>query len=86
MIDVEVMGESVVGVICDDHGWCDSRTAHDARSRRESIVNATAIDMNRRGVNFQPGQSWSPYGGVRNRTSRADRERQKPLRAKAKKS
>jgi hypothetical protein len=56
MTDVHVVGvEEPIGVLC-SHGMCASDATHEATLRREAVVRESAMEMNRRGVDFQPGQ------------------------------
>lgn len=57
--------------------WCrrpvhpNRLLSHTAAHKRARTVWETSMDMNRRGVNFQPGQDWvAPGNGAPRRTRR----------------
>lgn len=70
-VDTEI--ESEVGFICEQHGWCPHAVAHVLAVVRAHTVMEHAFDSNQRGINFQPGQTWtaihSPRRRARRRTS-----------------
>ena len=53
----------------------DSRArSHAAMHKRERVVHDARMEMNGRGVDFQPGQQWiAPQGGRKRRTTRGRR-------------
>jgi hypothetical protein len=69
--------EQVVGALvqCPRCGlaWAASDTAHRATHRREDVVHEASMEMNLRGVNFQPGQQWHALGDLTRRRSRRTR-------------
>lgn len=62
-------GEEIVLIMC-PHGDCRSEDAHEARARRERVTLAASMDLNAKGVDYQPGQVWtaSPRRKYRRRT------------------
>lgn len=59
-------------VECETHGLvvAASAEAHAAADRRAAVVSASAMEMNRRGIDFQPVQSWTAKHSPRRRARR----------------
>ena len=54
--------EELIGTIgpCSVHGgWCLQRAEHAATARREAVVLKASLDMNAKGVDYQPDQQWT---------------------------
>jgi hypothetical protein len=65
----EKLGEMVE---CERHGLvlAPSADAHAAADNRSAVVARIALEMNERGINFQPGQTWTAKHKATRRAAR----------------
>lgn len=66
-----IVGEIIDCADCGTVGFVPSSAVHAAADRRRRIVSDSALEMNRRGVDYQPGQTWTAKHTARRRSSRS---------------
>ncbi len=66
----EVLGHVVDCEPCEGFTFTPDPDSHDAAHYRQHVVRASAEEMNRRGVDFQPSQRWTAKHKARRRAAR----------------